>query len=237
MSNTRRESSILAIIAKLAEATVANYYNTNCGQHVFRCRQNVDPSELSCFVVWPMPETAVREYGKSRISMQLRVEGLAEFGAINPSVIAEQMLGDIIEVMTGIKWTLPFTSGGTYEIKPGDTITGHTSGASALVTAVSVTSGTWAGGDARGNLTLRRLKKEYQGENLDVGTNLNVATISGAITGVLPESSTCGGYADAIEYDVGGVDSYPDEGHLSVGVYAVFRVSYITNKGDPYNAE
>lgn len=39
---------------------------------------------------------------------------------------------------------------GTSEIFPGDTIVGHTSGATALIKAVVVQSGTWAGGDAAG---------------------------------------------------------------------------------------
>lgn len=39
---------------------------------------------------------------------------------------------------------------GTDEIFPGDTIVGHTSGATALIKAVVVQSGSWAGGDAAG---------------------------------------------------------------------------------------
>lgn len=39
---------------------------------------------------------------------------------------------------------------GTQEMFPGDTIVGHTSGATALLKAVVVTSGTWAAGDAKG---------------------------------------------------------------------------------------
>jgi len=241
MSNTRRESIILAILAKLAEAITTNYYNLNCGSNVFRCRQNVDPEatvpEVPCFNVWPQPEEATKDYGKVRHVMPIRVEGIAEFSTSNPSVIAEQILGDLIEVMTGIEWTLPFTSGGTYEVKAGDTIKGHTSLAEALVVASTVTSGTWAGGNAEGNLTLRRLKKEFQAENLDVGTNLNVATITGSITGVNPVTSTTGGYADSIEYAAGGTDSYPEEGHKTVGASAVFNIQYVTNQGDPYNAE
>jgi len=46
----------------------------------------------------------------------------------------------------------PFTSGGTTEIKAGDTITGATSTETAVVDRVDLTSGTWAAGDAAGNL-------------------------------------------------------------------------------------
>lgn len=46
---------------------------------------------------------------------------------------------------------------GTNEIFPGDTIVGHTSGATALVKAVVVTSGTWAGGDAAGYIVFTNM--------------------------------------------------------------------------------
>lgn len=43
-----------------------------------------------------------------------------------------------------------FTSGGTNEIKAGDTLVGNTSGASGIVRQVIVDTGTWAAGDAAG---------------------------------------------------------------------------------------
>ena len=64
-----------------------------------------------------------------------------------------------------------------------------------------------------------------------------MATISGSITGETPVTSTTGGHADSIEYVSGGTDSYPEEGHKTVGASAVFNVVYVTNSGDPYNAE
>lgn len=83
-------------------------------------------------------------------------------------------------------WTLidlgvevAFTSGGVYEIAEGDTITGAVSTETAVVERVQVTSGTWAGGDAVGWLTLSAQSGALQAENLDVGANLNVATIAG----------------------------------------------------------
>lgn len=237
--NTIRDRIILAVLAKLAGAVTANQYNLNCGGNVFRCRQNVDPdvipSEIPCFVVWPQPEEVARDYGKARHTMPVRIEGIAPFGTSNPSVIAEQILGDIIEAATGIEWTLPFTSGGTYVIKPGDYIAGHLSGATGLVTSVTVTSGSWAAGTAAGNITIRRLTKEFQGENLDVGANLNVATISGSITGETPVTSTTDGLAESVDYVSGGTDSYPEEGHKTVGASAILNITYVTNMGDPYN--
>ena len=74
---------------------------------------------------------------------------------------------------------LAFTSGGTYTIAVGDTITGATSGATAVVMSVEVTSGSWADGDAAGELIINDQDGTFQSENLDVGSNSNVATISG----------------------------------------------------------
>jgi len=73
---------------------------------------------------------------------------------------------------------LPFTSGGTYEIAEGDTITGATSGATAVVTRVAAETGSWAAGDAVGSLIFASQTGTFVAENIDVGANLNVATIA-----------------------------------------------------------
>lgn len=74
---------------------------------------------------------------------------------------------------------LAFTSGGTYEIAEGNTITGATSGATAVITRVALQSGSWAGGDAAGYLIFATDTGAFQAENLNVGANVNVATIAG----------------------------------------------------------
>lgn len=74
---------------------------------------------------------------------------------------------------------LNFTSGGTYEIAEGDVITGETSTATATVTRVVVTSGTWAGGDAAGYVVFASQTGTFASETIKVGANLNVATIAG----------------------------------------------------------
>jgi hypothetical protein len=73
---------------------------------------------------------------------------------------------------------LPFTSGGTYEVKEGDTITGNSSGATAVVTRVSLRSGSWAGGDAVGVINFLTQTGTFSAENLNVAANLNVATVA-----------------------------------------------------------
>lgn len=73
--------------------------------------------------------------------------------------------------------TVAFTSGGVYQVAENDTITGATSGATAVVKRIILTSGTWAGGDAAGTFVLYTQTGTFQSENLNVGANLNVATI------------------------------------------------------------
>lgn len=79
---------------------------------------------------------------------------------------------------------ISFTSGGTYEVAVGDTITGATSAATAVITKVILTSGTWAGGTAAGRLFFASQTGTFQSENLNVGANLNVATIAGDSTAI-----------------------------------------------------
>lgn len=71
-----------------------------------------------------------------------------------------------------------YTSGGTTEIVVGDWIVGATSGAKAEVVGVTLTSGTWAGGDAAGVLTVRSQHGTFQSENLKVAAGTNDATIA-----------------------------------------------------------
>jgi len=232
---TIREQIILAIISKLAVIRTTAGYNTDCGANVHRALKMLDPDELSACVVWPKSEEAGRQYGSGMQVMPIRVEGLVLHGAANPSVVSELILGDLIEAMTGIVWTLGFTSGGTYEIEAGDAIEGATGGATAYVVGVSLSSGSWAGGDAAGTLTLRRSTGTFQAENLDVGANSNVAAIAGEPTGSGPIDTTTGGLADAIEYAGGGIDEYPEGADQTTGVLTRWNIKYRTRNGDPYH--
>ena len=74
---------------------------------------------------------------------------------------------------------LSFTSGGTYDIQEGDTITGETSNATAVVTRVVLETGTFAAGTAAGRIILASQTGTFVSETLKVGATLNVATISG----------------------------------------------------------
>lgn len=79
---------------------------------------------------------------------------------------------------------IAFTSGGTYQVLVGDTITGSVSAATAVVKRVVLTSGTWAAGDAAGYFYVASHTGTFQAEALNVGINLNVATASGNATAI-----------------------------------------------------
>lgn len=73
-----------------------------------------------------------------------------------------------------------FTSGGTNEITEGETLTGATSGATAVVRRIQLTSGSWAAGTAAGWFTLSGQVGNFVAENLNASTaGLNQATIAG----------------------------------------------------------
>lgn len=232
--NSIREQIIQAVIARLAVVLTTKAFNTDIGANVQRARKMLDPEELPASVVWPKSEKVDYRYSKGLHIMPVQVEGLKLHGDSNPSVVAEQLLADLIEAMVGITWSLAFTSG-SREIVAGETIEGHTSGATALVQAVSVSTGSWAGGDAAGTLTLRRVHGTFQAENLDIGTDLDVATIAGEPTGTDPIDSTTGGLAEAIEYAGGGVDEYPEGAEQATGVVTNWNIKYRTKNGDPYH--
>jgi hypothetical protein len=93
---------------------------------------------------------------------------LKGFAIVREAVVSEQ----------GLRWPVAFTSGGTFEVKAGHAITGATSTKTAKVVRVDLASGTWAGGDAAGTFIVEALSGDFQAENVDVGTNTNVATVA-----------------------------------------------------------
>lgn len=93
--NTIREIIILDFLARAAGITVANGYNTDIGANVLRARKKVDPDEVPVAVVIPGAEKATAKYGELSCVMTMRVEGIVDFGASDPSVVSEQILGDL----------------------------------------------------------------------------------------------------------------------------------------------
>jgi hypothetical protein len=77
-------------------------------------------------------------------------------------------------------YCLYFTSGGAYQIAVGDTIQGVTSAKTAVVRKIVTKSGTYGGGDAAGYMVLDTPSGAFTAnENISVGANANVATITG----------------------------------------------------------
>lgn len=95
MSDTIRETIIKDFLTRGAVITTANGYNTNIGANAFRARKTIDPDELPTCILWPGAEKAENQYGELACTMQLRIEGIALFGLTNPSVVSEQILGDL----------------------------------------------------------------------------------------------------------------------------------------------
>ena len=105
--NTIREEIILEIVARAAVITTAGSpqaYATDIGAKVYRARPKVDPDDLPCLVIWPQPETADNMNGQSRHKMPLRIDGIMAFGSVEPSIISERILGDLIKCFTSPAW-------------------------------------------------------------------------------------------------------------------------------------
>ena len=232
MTNTIREQIILAILARVTEIKTTAGYNTNCGDTVLRAIKLIDPDSLPSITVWPQVEEFEKIYNKNVCTMPIKIEGVLAYGLNDYSVMAEAMLGDIIENIQGTEWILPYTTGST-EIEVGDTITGATSAATAYVCGITLGTGTWLGGDAAGNLTLRRLSGTFSAENLKIDGNV-VAATTGTKTATSSIANTTGGLAQSITYVSGGTEDYPDLNDISVSVALTFNIKYITIAGNPY---
>ena len=100
MAETIREQIISAITARPNTILTANGYNTECGQGVKRAIKDLESDDIPAVVVWPQPEEAERRSGRNICTTQVKVETYAAFGLVNPSVIQEQMLGDLIKCLT-----------------------------------------------------------------------------------------------------------------------------------------
>lgn len=235
MSDSIRQQIIDAIESRLADIRTAKGYQTEIGSNVFKGKTSIDSADTPAVGVFAAVEEVTREYDLIRAIMPIKIEGEMLHGSSNVSEISEQMLSDIIENITGDTWTIPFTSGGTYEIETGDTITGASSSVTAFVQTVTLATGTWAGADAAGTLTIRRLTGDFSAENFNVDANLNVATTTGVETYSAAITNSTNDLAEDIVYSSGGTDAYPDVGDKATGAYAIFNVEYTFKNGDPFS--
>ena len=100
MADTIREQIISAYVTRLDQITNGNGYNSNVGNSVFRALKIIEQEDLPACVLWPGIEESVNRYGQNECVFTVKVEAIMEFGDTNPSVIQEQLLGDLIKCMT-----------------------------------------------------------------------------------------------------------------------------------------
>jgi hypothetical protein len=105
--NTIRELIILEFLARAALIRTTGSpaaYATDIGATVHRARRSVDPDDLPCINIIPQPEESENAHGQSMHKMPMKIDGLAAFGAEEPSAIAERILGDLIKAFTSPAW-------------------------------------------------------------------------------------------------------------------------------------
>lgn len=245
MSDSIREQIISAIITRMAIVRTAKGFNTDCGANVFRAASRIDPSQLDAISVFPRREEATDSpYGGQIATMPVDLNAVVAVPAVEAeteqeraervSELIEQMLSDVIEAMEGSRFALVFTSGSRAPVA-GETITGHTSGATGYVESVTLSSGSWSAGTAAGTIYYRRRSGSFTAtETVDIGATLDVAT-AGATTEENAVTLATAGLADSVRYVEGGVDIYPEPADASAGVTARFEIAYAIKNGNPYS--
>jgi len=237
MTLSIREQILVNFGTRLGDIELANQYSSDMGTEVFRSfLPPIDSSLAPCVGYYVDMEENTALYARKEVRvLPVRVQGVAEFGSVAPPVMAERLYADINECVLGDQYTLSYDSGGTSEIVSGDLIEGETSGAEALVISVSLESGTWAGGDAAGAFTLRRVKDLFtNNEDLTVSAVAGMATVDGTLSGQGPVDLLTGGLADAVTFFSGNL-IMPDADGITVGANVVFYVRYKQIAGNPYS--
>jgi hypothetical protein len=102
MSETIREKIIKQFMTRMATIQKVNGYNTDIGTNPERVRRH--PDHIPASVLYPQPEPNEPDYGTNNLTMLIRIEGIVEYENENPSVISEQILGDLIKAFTDPLW-------------------------------------------------------------------------------------------------------------------------------------
>jgi hypothetical protein len=232
---TIREQILQLIKTELARITTANGYHTNIGLHTVRGRYDLFPSELPAVMMIANQDTAEPRLGHSVLSIPLIVEGFQTFPnaytdySDRAARAAEAILGDILTCILSPRVTLDFHSG-SREPALGTTLTGSSSGATSILESISLSSGSWAAGDAAGTLSVRLPWLNYTTEYLlNAGGETLASTTGSMIT--IPQFSDL---LDHIEYQRGGIEPLPDPGEDILKVSASFAVYYAILAGNPY---
>lgn len=127
-----------------------------------------------------------------------------------------------LKTISGVQ---PFTGGGfkalaytsgSDEFNNGETLTGTTSGATGVVVAYSITSGTFAGGDAAGNVYLAQCST----------TAFTAAeTLNGTSSGT--NCATASGAATSVPLTIGNAETYANNIGSGFGIMNVWTYAYI----------
>ena len=237
MTDSIREQIFTAWGLRLTAITTANQYNSNMGSNALRSHLPAVSSPIVPCVGFHVDAEDAAPLYRDNLNkiVPIRVQGIAEFGSTQPPVMAELLYADIEECLLCQEYTLDYDSGGPNEISSGDPLEGEDSGATGLVFSVSLDSGTWAGGDAAGTFSMRRVSGDFENdEELSVGIDTGAATVDGVMSVQDEVELSTSGIAENIIM-VGGSILPPDEKGKVVGVQIDFNVSYRQIAGNPYS--
>ena len=232
---TIREQILELIKTELGKITITNGYYTNIGQNPVRGRYDTFPSELPAVIMIANQDTAEPKLGHGTNSMPLLIEGFSTYPnaaadySDRAAREAEKILGDILTCILSPRVSVPFTFG-IREPSIGITLTGSSSGATSILESITLSSGTWAGGDAAGTFSVRLPWLDYTSETLLNPIGETIATTSGTMTEIPPFSDL----TNYIDYIRGGIEPLPDPGEDILKVSVQFSVVYATLFGNPY---
>lgn len=232
---TIREQIIKLIKAELEKITQSNGYTTNIGLRVVRGRYDLTPEELPAIVLLANQDSALLHLDHGTHEMPVIVNAHDKYPTATATYSdtaaqrAEAMLGDIQTCLLSPRITLDFSSG-IREPAVGTTLTGSSSGATAILESITLSSGSWALGTAAGTFSCRLPWLDFTTENvLNSGGEILSAT-TGTMTRIAPFSDLL----NYIEYQRGGIDPLPDIGEDTLKVPVEFSVVYVTLAGNPY---
>lgn len=114
MADTIRQKIITAVESRVAAITIVNGYSTDIGKNVFVVEKKLGKEDPPAVVIWPQVEETAQKFGKQLCIMPIQIDGISHFQSLNPSVVAEKMLGDLIKNITG--GTLAQVTGGLADI-------------------------------------------------------------------------------------------------------------------------
>jgi len=105
VADSKRERAIQAIESRLLTIAISNGFNLDI-KNVNRARRSYDDSELPAISIFDGIESSEYKYSKSTNILELNVEAHNLYGDINPSVMANMMIADIIQAITNGDTTL-----------------------------------------------------------------------------------------------------------------------------------